>query len=89
MTTQAKATEGAIMVAVRELVGGMTRERHEQVLHRFRVWRTLIDNKDIVRDLEIHATNLGNPAWLAQVKQVAVEFCDWARLIHRYNAKEE
>lgn len=76
MTSPRYKTESAIMLACGELIPGMTRDTHEQVLHSFRVWRTFLENKKAVEALEAEA-ELNSPEWRERVAATAAQFCRW------------
>jgi hypothetical protein len=76
MTSPRYKTESAIMLACGELIPGMTRETHEQVLNRFRRWRTFPENKKAVQALEAEA-EVDSPEWRERVAATAAQFCRW------------
>jgi hypothetical protein len=76
MTSHRDKTESAIMLACDELIPGMTRDTHEQVLHRFRIWRTFPENKKAMQALEAKA-EVDGPEWRERVAATAAQFCRW------------
>jgi len=77
MTSHRYKTESAMMLACSELIPEMTtRETNEQVLHRFRIWRTLPENKEAVKALEAEA-EVNSPEWRERVAATAAQFYRW------------